>query len=483
MSRSSSFQWLTLGAAVAVWSLAAGGLGIADDRHDLALATDQCKKASEKQAVIASCSTVIVLSRDPRLLERAYNRRGMASEATGQFDGAASDYSQVIRLDPKVAGYFDNRMRAYKALGRLDLALKDADTAVAMAPTYAFVFHGRGAVHYDRGEYSLAVEDYTAALTINRVDAALLVDRGRALVKLGQPRDAIRDFSEAHAVDAGFMPALRERGLASVQIGDTDQARADLIPVVAATPGDGESAAALQSLTLGDTTDTATPDTLQRVAEDGAPSSTVERAEAEARRQLQDRRDADAAREKAAQRLKAERLVRAKTEAQKVRGEASDFVKANRDDPQLLDHLQRIADLGAALPGADAGPIERGTALLSAGLTADPVYSAYTERHKAERTREDERSLSDAVTTLRVQKSFLIGEVVTNPTGDEASKFLSLAKQADAVLVAPSLARAQTVMGAIDAAISEAQMTDRYALARQAAETEAGQAAAVKPPP
>ena len=461
MSRPFTLCW----AISSLAALAAAGAGPARaDARDLAAATDTCKKASDKQAVIASCSAVIAQSHDPRLLERAYNRRGMANEATGQFNGAVNDYSQVIRLNPKVAGYYDNRMRAYKAQGLLDLALKDSDTAVAMAPGYPFVFHGRGAVHYDRGEYLQAVADYGTALAMNRADAPLLVDRGRALMKLGQPGNAVRDFSEAHEVDAAFTPALRERGLAWAQLGDADAARPDLQAALAANPSDDEAAAALRSLDGAATA--AAP--AQRFAQAG-PSPEAERAEAEARRRMAERDDAERARQAAAGRLKEERLARARTEAQRLRGEAGDFVKANRDDPQLMDHLQRIADLGAALPGGEPAPIERATSLLTADLASDPIYAAYAERRRMDKARDDERNLAVALSTLRVQRGFLVGEIVRDPTGDDASAFLSLAKQADTVLGAPELARAQTVMGSIDSAIARAKMTDRYEEAKRAA--------------
>ncbi len=439
------------------------GLARADTR-DLAAATDTCKKAADKQVVIASCSTVISLSHDPRLLERVYNRRGMANEATGQFNGAVNDYSQVIRLDPRVAGYYDNRMRAYKALGLLDQALADSNTAVGMAPGYPFVFHGRGAVHYDRGEYLQAVADYGTALAMNRADAPLLVDRGRALIKLGQPGNAVRDFSEAHEVDAAFTPALRERGLAWAQLGNADAARPDLQVALAANPSDDEAEAALRSL---DTTADA-PVPAQRVAQAGA-SPEAERAEAEARQRLKARDDAESARQEAAGRLKNERLARARTEAEKLRREAGEFVKANRDDPQLMDHLQHIADVGAALPGSEPATIERATSLLSADLASDPIYAADAERRRLDKARDDQRNLTIALSTLRVQRGFLVGEVVKDPTGDDASAFLSLAKQAGAVLEAPELVHAQTVMGAIDAAIARAKMTDRYEEAKRAA--------------
>ena len=467
MSRSFTLGRAVLGLVALATPWGAAGPARAHTR-DLAAATASCKRSSDKQVAVEACSTVITLSRDRLALERAYNIRGLANETLGRFQAAADDASQVIRLDPKIAGYYDNRMRAYKALGQLDQALQDANTAVAMAPGYAFVFHGRGGVRYDRGEYNQAVADYGKALDMGRGDAGLLVDRGRALMKLGQPEEAVRDFSEAHEVDAAFIPALRERGLAQVQLGNADAARPDLQAALAADPSDDEAAAALRALDASDAPDRAPA---QRLTQAG-PSPGAERLEREAQDRMKQRDEADRARQVAADRIKAERLARAREDARRLRGEAGEFVKANHDDPQLMDHLQRIADLGAALPGAEPTAIERATSLLSADLASDPIYAAYTERRRLDKARDDERNLAVALSTLRVQRGFLVGEVVKDPTGGDAPAFLSLAKQADAVLGTPDLARAQTVMGAIDAAIARAKMSDRYEEAKRAAPAE-----------
>ena len=224
------------------------GIGGSPQASELQGATDLCKRASERPTIISACSVVIGLSRDPRLLERAYNRRGMAEEQVGQFDLAASDYSNVIRINPTIAGYFDNRMRAYKGAGRLDLALQDANTAVSMAPGYAFTLHGRGAVYFDSGDYRAAVRDFSAALGINPRDASIHVDRGRALIRSGDVEGALRDFEAARAIDPANEPALRERGIAYAQIGRTAEARSDLSAAVAIAPADDDAAKALRQL-------------------------------------------------------------------------------------------------------------------------------------------------------------------------------------------------------------------------------------------
>lgn len=211
-------------------------------------ATELCRQASERSAVISACSVVIGLSSDPKLLERAYNRRGMAEEQTGDFNLAAADYSSVIRINPKIAGYYDNRMRAYKGAGRLDLALQDANTAVAMAPTYAFPLYGRGAVYVAKGDFSSAVRDFSAVLAINGNDASTHVERGRALVRMGDVEGGLRDFEAAHAIDPGNEPALRERGIAYARLGRRVEARSDLAAAVAAAPADAEAGNALRQL-------------------------------------------------------------------------------------------------------------------------------------------------------------------------------------------------------------------------------------------
>ena len=143
-----------------------------------ARAVELCRQASERTAIISNCSIVIGVSSDQKSLERAYNRRGMAEEQIGEFTLAVTDYSNVIRLNPTIAGYYDNRMRAYKGAGQLNLALQDANTAVAMAPTYAFTLHGRGSVNFAKGDFGMACTGLLGRAHHQRQDdASIHVDR------------------------------------------------------------------------------------------------------------------------------------------------------------------------------------------------------------------------------------------------------------------------------------------------------------------
>ena len=204
--------------------------------------------------------------------------------------------------------------------------------------------------------------------------------------------------------------------------------------------------------------------------------------QAEAERMAKAEQEARAA---AAAQLKADRLARAVSAAKQAIADASGFVKANRDDPQLMDHLGRIAELNAALTASDPEVVESKTGTLSTAIAADPAYAAFGAQRTADRQREVARYLGDAVRTLKSQRSFLVGAVAQDPTSPQAAKFLGLAKQADAVLAAPDLDRAQTVMGTIEGAIRDAGLRDAYAsasaAAKQVAVAEAVPAQAVPP--
>ena len=200
-------------------------------------------------------------------------------------------------------------------------------------------------------------------------------------------------------------------------------------------------------------------------------------------REAEDARNAkEVADRRAAQdQIKAAQLASAKSTAEDALKDAADFVKSNHDDPQLLDHLQAIADLKTLEGGSDPGALDRGRSKLQARLKSDSVYAAWEEQQAAERRRAYERDLRDTLAVLSVQRRFLVDQVAADPTGSNAGKWLDLVRQADATIAILALAPAQSLVGRIDAAIQEANLGQRYALARDDTRKQSGGAASPKP--
>ena len=208
----------------------------------------QCGKSKIDAERLDACSIVISATRNPVLLERAYNRRGHANMALSRYEAAANDFTQIIRLNPRVAGYFDNRQNAYRSFGRMDSALADANEAVRLAPNYPFVYYGRGSLYALWGKYGLAISDYNTAISLEPLNSYAYLDRGKIYAKAKRPREAIGDFSRARDLDENNVLALRERGLALKELGRSEEARADLVKFAASQPNDPEVSQALISL-------------------------------------------------------------------------------------------------------------------------------------------------------------------------------------------------------------------------------------------
>jgi hypothetical protein len=79
---------------------------------DFRSSMEQCGKSKEPAVKVDHCSVVISQSSDRRILERAFNRRGLAYMDLNRFAEAANDFTSVIRLNPRIAGYYDNRQNA-----------------------------------------------------------------------------------------------------------------------------------------------------------------------------------------------------------------------------------------------------------------------------------------------------------------------------------------------------------------------------------
>ncbi len=183
-------------------------------------------------------------------LVTAYNTRGLALMDVGRFNEAVDDFTFVIRHEPRIAGFFDNRQNAFRRSGQLDDALKDANEAIRLAPTYSFVFRGRANVYNDMGKFDLAALDYDQAIRLAPDHRGLFIDRGKIFRSQSKFDQAISDFSHALDLDKKWTAAYRERGLTYKMTGQSQPAVEDLTAYDRLEPGDQEVAHALAELGL-----------------------------------------------------------------------------------------------------------------------------------------------------------------------------------------------------------------------------------------
>jgi tetratricopeptide (TPR) repeat protein len=87
----------------------------------------------------------------------AYNNRGNAYIAKGDYDRAVLDYDESIKLNSDYARAFNNRGVAYQKKGEYDRAIKDFDEAIRLNPDNASAFVNRAKTYGSTGEYDRSV--------------------------------------------------------------------------------------------------------------------------------------------------------------------------------------------------------------------------------------------------------------------------------------------------------------------------------------
>jgi tetratricopeptide (TPR) repeat protein len=214
------------------------------------------------EARISGCTALIDARQGTTTtLAIAYNKRGNAYTAKGDYNRAIQDFDQSIKLNPAYIKPLNNRGVAYLRKGEYDLAIEAFDEAITLNPNYGEAFANRAGAHLKKNEYDRAARDYDAAIGLdpnlkavwsgrcwtrailgalqaaledcNRAlqgatNAATYDSRGLIYLKMGQLGAAIDDYSSALRSDPKLASALYGRGLAKLKIGDKAGGDADI---------------------------------------------------------------------------------------------------------------------------------------------------------------------------------------------------------------------------------------------------------------
>ncbi|GCL47520.1 serine/threonine kinase with pentapeptide repeats [Microcystis aeruginosa NIES-3787] len=93
---------------------------------------------------------------------RYYGARGASRYSTGEYQGAVSDYTQVIQRSPSATAYVD-RGSALAALGKDAEAMADYNQAILLVPEHIMAYYGRGLLLAKRGDTKGAMSDLQQA--------------------------------------------------------------------------------------------------------------------------------------------------------------------------------------------------------------------------------------------------------------------------------------------------------------------------------
>jgi tetratricopeptide (TPR) repeat protein len=225
----------------------------------LADARQDCEKLRGDAAIQACDQTIGEFPRDAE----AYNNRGNAYLAKGDFDRAIADYTKAIEIDPKDADAYNNRSYAYHAKGDFDRAIADYTKVIEIDPRAAAAYGNRGDVYEAKGDFERAAADFTKAIEIDPKYADAYINRcwlratanrdltlafadcdtglrlapndangldslGFLYLRLGRLDEAIAEYDAALQTNPRLAGSLYGRGLAKRKKGDQAGGDADI---------------------------------------------------------------------------------------------------------------------------------------------------------------------------------------------------------------------------------------------------------------
>ncbi len=164
-----------------------------------------------------------------RTRARALTWRGIIRYEKRDLEGAITDLSAAIDVDPTDATAWCRRGIARRANEQLAASAADLERAVTIDPSLAKAWLDLGLARYDGGEdWEGTIEALTRAIDLGVRDATAWVARGVARRETGDREGAIADLSAALELDADHRSAWWWRGICHHEGHAWDDAISDL---------------------------------------------------------------------------------------------------------------------------------------------------------------------------------------------------------------------------------------------------------------
>ena len=167
-----------------------------------------------------------------------YYNRGISKNVLKDYNGAISDFTQVIEINPDNEWAYFNRAICIKNLKDYYGAISDYTKAIEINPNFANAYYNRGIRKYFLKDYYGAISDFTKAIEINPNYADAYYNRGINKKDLKDYYSAISDFTKVIEINPNYADAYYNRGISKYFLKDNYGAISDCTKVIEINPND-----------------------------------------------------------------------------------------------------------------------------------------------------------------------------------------------------------------------------------------------------
>ena len=160
----------------------------------------------------------------------------------------------------------------------------------------------------------------------------------------------------------------------------------------------------------------------------------------------------------AVEKERAARSQKAVSAANSLLEDAGAFVKEHPQSPKLLDYIERIAALSAAVKTNDPDEVERAATDLDNSLNHDKDYQQYQAEQVDKRKKLAAQNLGDAIRRGQQERDFILDYISKNPLADVTPSFAGFVKELNPALQKADLDQLQPLVAKVGLAIREANL-------------------------
>jgi tetratricopeptide (TPR) repeat protein len=157
-----------------------------------------CHVGSDPDTTIYTCSRVISRGAlHKSALTFPYRNRAKAYAQKGDYDRAIADWSELIRIEPRLVETYINRGSAYLQKGEIDRAIMDLSEAIRIEPYSVNAYASRAEAHIRKNNLQAALADIEAALRLVPSNTRLISQRSALRTKLGAGESKVASASHS----------------------------------------------------------------------------------------------------------------------------------------------------------------------------------------------------------------------------------------------------------------------------------------------